>query len=93
MRIIVKYAHICFMKARLNLTIDSALLEKMKAYAIKRDTSISELVEYYFKTVAKSTKRNNIITMLEKLEAPIHVDKDADLKELYCKDKAKKYGF
>lgn len=93
MRIIVKYAHICFMKARLNLTIDSALLEKMKAYAIKRDTSISELVEHYFKTVAKPARRKNIITMLEKLDAPTRVDKDAHLKDLYYKENAKKYGF
>lgn len=93
MRIIVKYAYLYPMKARLNLTIDNALLENMKAYALKRDTSISELVEHYFKTVAKPAKRKNIITMVEKLEAPARVDTTADLKELYYKDKAKKYGF
>lgn len=81
------------MKARLNLTIDNTLLENMKGYALKRQTSISELVENYFKTVTRPAKRKNIITMVEKLEKPSVVDVKADLKELYYQDKAKKYGF
>jgi hypothetical protein len=81
------------MKARLNLTIDNALLETMKGYALKQQTSISELVEDYFKTLTKPAKKKNIITMVEKLEKPSAVDVKADLKSLYYQDKAKKHGF
>lgn len=76
------------MKARLNLTIDNALLKNVKGYAIKRKTSVSELVESYFKVVTKPSKRKNIIKMVEKLEKPV-IDKSADLKTLYYQDKAK----
>ncbi|TDO28857.1 hypothetical protein BC659_0938 [Sediminibacterium goheungense] len=87
MRIIIKYAHLCSMKTRLNLIIDNALLKNMKTYALKRGTSISELVEHYFKTVARPAKRKNIIDMVNKLETPAKVNMRADLKDLYYKDK------
>lgn len=80
------------MKARLNLTIDNTLLENIKGYALKQQTSISELVENYFKSITKPSKRKNIISMVEKLDKPV-IDTQADLKELYYQDKAKKYGF
>lgn len=80
------------MKARLNLTIDNALLDNVKGYAMKQQTSVSELVESFFKTVTKPSKRKNIISMVEKLEKPVINDSE-DLKDLYYQDKAKKYGF
>lgn len=60
----------------------------MKVYALKRGTSISELVERYFKTIARPAKRRNIIAMVDKLKAPAQVDTRADLKDLYYKGKA-----
>lgn len=81
------------MKARLNLTIDDTLLEQVKGYAVKQQTSISELVENYFKSVTKPAKRKTILTMVDELKKPVKVDTKADLKELYYQDKAKKYGF
>lgn len=80
------------MKARLNLTIDNALLENVKGYAMKQQTSVSELVESYFKIVTKPSKRKNIINMVEKLEKPV-IDAGADLINVYYQDKSKKYGF
>jgi Family of unknown function (DUF6364) len=80
------------MKARLNLTIDDSLLEEVKSYAVKQQRSVSELVESYFKTVTKPSKRKNILHLVEKLSKPI-IDMDGDLKELYYKENAKKYGF
>ena len=41
------------MKERLNLTIDGALLEAIKAYAANKEMSVSELVESYFRAVTK----------------------------------------
>jgi Family of unknown function (DUF6364) len=80
------------MKERLNLTIDGALLEAMKAYAAKRQMSVSELVENYFKHVTKPVYRKNILDLVDGLEAS-EVDAAADLKELYFKEQAAKYGF
>ena len=91
MRINNKYAYLCFMKTRLNLTIEDSLLDSIKLYASGKQTSVSELVENYFKKIAKPAKQKNIITMIEKLEKKKHPT--ADLKELYYQDQAKKYGF
>jgi hypothetical protein len=80
------------MKARLNLTIEESLLENFKNYAAKRQTSVSELVESYFKTVTRQSKRQNIIGLVEKIDKPEFV-LEGDLNESYYKENAKKYGF
>ena len=80
------------MKTRLNLTIDDALLDNIKTYASNKQTSVSELVENYFKRITKPAKRKNIISMVEKLEKP-KIDTKGDLKELYYQEQSKKYGF
>jgi len=80
------------MKARLNLTIEDSLLENVKSYAVKQKRSVSELVEGYFKTVTKPSKRKNILDLVEKLDKPV-IAEEGDLKDLYYKENAKKYGF
>jgi hypothetical protein len=80
------------MKARLNITIDENILSDVKIYASKQHTSVSELVENYFAMLTKSTKKKNIIDLIENLEAPV-IDNNADLKELFYKEKSGKYGF
>lgn len=57
------------MKERLNLTIDGALLEAMKAYAASKGTSVSELVESYFRRVTKPVQRRNILDLVDELDA------------------------
>lgn len=90
MRIFIKYKFED-MKAKLNITIDDSLLYDIKAYASRQKTSISALVEHYFLRVTKSTKRKNIIDLVEKLNPP-KVNGDTDLKELFYREQAKKYG-
>ncbi len=80
------------MKARLNLTIENSLLENVKSYAEKQKQSVSELVEVYFRTVTKPSKRKNILHLVEKLDKPVIAEKE-DLKDLYYKENAKQYGF
>jgi len=80
------------MKARLNITIEADLLVKIKHYAQKQHISISELVESYFKNLAKPIKRRNIIDLVEALEKP-NIDVSGNLKEEYYQEKARKYGF
>lgn len=82
-----------FMKTRLNLTIDDGLLNNMKIHAQKQGTSISELVENYFREIAKpKKKKKNILQLVEDLKAPT-ISTQADLKELFYKEQASKHGF
>jgi hypothetical protein len=92
MRIKQINAYLWNMKTRLNLTIDTALLAAIKAYANQKQTSVSELVEHYFKNVAKPAKRKNIIQLVEKLGTPSIAVK-GDLKKQFYEDQATKYGF
>ncbi len=80
------------MKARLNLTIDNALLDEMKVYAARKQTSVSELVENFFVTVTRQGRRKSIIDLVEKLKTP-SLDPLADLKELYYTEQSGKHGF
>jgi len=50
------------------------------------------LVESYFKSVTKPSKRKTILHLVDKLEKPV-IAGEADLKDLYFKENAKKYGF
>ena len=92
MRINKKHTYICFMKARVNLTIEESVLHNTKLYAEKKGVSISEIVEDYLKIVSKQAKRRTIKDLVEELE-PVNVDPGADLKESYYQEQAKKYGF
>ena len=56
------------MKERLNLTIDGALLDAMKAYAASKEMSVSELVESYFRSVTRPVQRKNILDLVDALE-------------------------
>jgi hypothetical protein len=76
------------MKTRLTLTIDETLLKSVKQYAAKKQMSVSELVENYFTMLTKSKK--NIIDLIENLDAPTKVAKNADLKDLFYKEQIKK---
>lgn len=58
------------MKERLNLTIDGALLDSMKAYAASKGMSVSELVESYFRSVTRPVQRKNILDLVDELEKP-----------------------
>lgn len=58
----------------------------MKSYAEKQHTSVSDLVENYFRQLTKPAKHESFVGMVDKLE-PHKIDPKADLKELYYLDK------
>ena len=81
------------MKARVNLTIEEDILVKTKQYASEIGSSVSELVEDYFKTITKpKPQQSNLIKMVQKLK-PSNYPENFNFKEEYHKAKAKKYGF
>lgn len=83
-----------FMKARLNITIEEALLSSIKSYAASKDMSISEMVEGYFRDLIKPEVRsNNILDLVEQLETPLGISQEMDLKKSFYEDNSAKYGF
>jgi hypothetical protein len=80
------------MKERLNLTIDGALLEGMKAYAASKEMSVSELVESYFRAVTRPVKRRNILDLVDELEKPADVLVDVSFGST-LEDNKSTYGF
>ena len=78
------------MKARLHLTIDEHILKEVKKLAAKKNMSVSEMVEDYFKVITKP-KRKLLTEILDELPKP-NLPEDFDWKEEYIKDKMKKYG-
>jgi len=78
------------MKARLNITIEASLLQEVKKFAAKRNTSVSEMVENYFKNITKPKKK----TLTEFLAAlpRVEISEDRDLIKEYYEAKMKKYG-
>ena len=80
------------MKKRLNITIDDKLLEKVKRYAASHKSSVSELVESYFRTFAETSTHTRLVEMIEQLPTPTLTFPD-DLKKKYMEENAGKYGF
>ncbi|GAO43186.1 DUF6364 family protein [Flavihumibacter petaseus] len=92
MRIFTEYAYLWELKVRLNITVDEVLLEAIKSYAAIKGVSVSELVENHFRTVARPSRRKNILQLVDKLERPDIAPK-ADLKDLFYQEQSEKYGF
>lgn len=93
MRINSFYTYFCSvlaintMKARLNLTIEQTLLEEVKKIAAQKKTSVSELVEEYFKVITKP-KRKSLLEVLDELPK-ISIDANKNLGDLYFEHKMK----
>jgi len=79
------------MKSKLNITIDEKLITGAKRFANRHKTSLSQLVETYFKRIT-GPNRKNIIDLIESLPKP-RLDTQGDLKKKYYEDQKSKYGF
>lgn len=77
------------MKARLNITIENALLNEVKNLAAQKNTSVSELVENYFMSITKP-KRKLLTEVLDQLPK-VKVAANKKLGELYYEEKMKAY--
>jgi hypothetical protein len=79
-------------KNRLNITVSDHLLQQMKNYAYRHNTSISQLVEDYFTRLTRPAKKKNILDVLRDLPKPKQRN-TGDLKEKYFREQKRKYGF
>lgn len=80
------------MKNKLNITVEDTLIEQAKRYAARHETSLSQLVEDYFKGLVRPARKQNILDLLKELPKP-KTGFDSDLKEDYYNQQKKKYGF
>lgn len=88
------YAEIIVMKARLNVTIEEDVLEKAKAYAEKKDVSISRLIEDYLKTIVRKPEGPTLLDVLDSLPTlETDIPEDFDFKKEYREERKEKYGF
>ncbi|HAC23544.1 MAG: DUF6364 family protein [Cyclobacteriaceae bacterium] len=80
------------MKAKLNLTIETRLLARVKRYAAHKKLSVSELVENYFTRLTRGPEKKSILDVLDATSTP-PVRLPADLKEAYFQEQKGKHGF
>ena len=80
------------MKNRLNITVDDSLVDRAKQYAAQHHTSLSQLVEDYFRELTRLPQRKNVRDLLKELPRPDLSDGTA-IKSHYYESRKKKYGF
>ena len=81
------------MKSRLNITIDETLMQQAKRYAARHRISVSQLVEQFFRTLARPSRKKNILELLNELPPPGIKKSENDLKKSYYDKRKEKYGF
>lgn len=83
------------MKRRLNLTVDEFLMEQVKRYTEKHSTSVSQLVEDFFKTLTRPTGKKNAIELMKTMPKPTNATsmKPLELRKDYYTSRKDKYGF
>ncbi len=81
------------MKKKVNITVDEALVNKMKQYAEEHKTSLSHIVEEHFEEILKpKVKLKKEISLVEYLQSLPKIDfpENFDWKEEYYKAKSEK---
>jgi len=68
------------------------LIKQAKRYAAKNKSSLSQMVEAYFRSLARPAGKKSVIDLLEGLPKP-KAPVAGNLKEQYYQQQKKKYGF
>ena len=58
------------MKSKLNITVDKVLVEQAKRYAARNNSSLSQLIEIYFKSLTRPARKKTVIDLLRELPKP-----------------------
>jgi hypothetical protein len=82
------------MEAKLTLTLDKDVIEEARKYAKNINISLSRMVEKYLKSVVNQKREKEIYPtpLVKELSGIIHLDRDADLKEIYSDYLIEKYS-
>ena len=81
------------MNTKLTLKLDKGTIEKAKDYAKSRRTSLSALVETYFRSLAEKQPHDStdLSPIVQELSGIIELPEDFDLKEAYEEYLIEKY--
>ncbi len=82
------------MASKLTLTLDKKVIEQAKQYASQQGSSLSELVENYFKLITELPEKEehtSLSPVTKKLQGALKVGDDFDYKKLLEEEMIKKY--
>ncbi len=81
------------MEKKLTLKMDQDVISKAKLYAEQKKTSLSKMVELYFRTITESeiNQNQNYSLLVKELSGIIKLDNETDYKDDYTKYLIKKY--
>ena len=80
------------MKTKLTLTMDDRIIKKAKTYAGKKHTSLSRLIENYFKLIARDEPGGEAPTpLVQKLSGVLKIRQGEDMRDEYTDYLMRKY--
>lgn len=81
------------MNTKLTLTIEQSVIEKAKKYAKEKETSLSDLIENYLKSLTNSEEKfdENISSQLKSMKGAFKMPKDFDYKKEITERLTEKY--
>ncbi len=80
------------MDTKLTLKLDGEIIEQAKAYAKKKNTSLSKLIESYLGLLVDPNEKHEVTPLVKSLSGVINLPKDYDNKEEYKKHLLNKYS-
>jgi 1-aminocyclopropane-1-carboxylate deaminase/D-cysteine desulfhydrase-like pyridoxal-dependent ACC family enzyme len=82
------------MNTKLTLTIEKEIIERAKNYAMKKNRSLSDIIENYLKTLTEreqNNKNKKLNPIIESLRGSFKMPKDMDYKKELRNRAEKKY--
>lgn len=80
------------MDTKLTLKLDRSVIERAKAYALKKNTSLSQLIETYLSLLTSPHGKDDEVTPLVKsLSGVVNLPKNFDHKKVYKGHLSRKY--
>jgi hypothetical protein len=81
------------MTTKLTLTIEEDVIKQAKVYAAESGSSLSEIVENYFKALSapRPRKKKALAPAVKKLKGIVSLPEDADYKSIVAEEMTKKY--
>ena len=81
------------MDTRLNLKLDRDIIEQAKRYAQKENTSLSKMVENYFRSLVDNEKRARVeySPLVKELSGIISLEGDVNIRDEYTDYLIEKY--
>ena len=80
------------MDTKLTLKLDNSIIEQAKAYAKKKNTSLSKLIEIYLGLLVEPKDSQDITPLVKSLSGVVDLPKNFDYKKDYKKHLVSKYS-